>query len=131
MLGSFNIEPEAVQKKLHDLNPGKTPGEDGWHPIFLKNITDLIIEPLTILFQKSLNEGVVPPQWLNGCITAIHKKEERNLCENYRPVSITSIICKLMESIIRDKLVAHMEMNKLFFVLNTAFSPEETVSLTY
>ena len=122
-LGSFNIEPEAVQKKLHDLNPGKTPGEDGWHPIFLKNITDLIIEPLTILFQKSLNEGVVPPQWLNGCITAIHKKEERNLCENYRPVSITSIICKLMESIIRDKLVAHMEKNKLFSRYQHGFVP--------
>ena len=76
-LGSFNIEPEAVQKKLHALNPGKTPGEDGWHPIFLKNITDLIIEPLTILFQKSLNEGVVPPQWLNGCISAIHKKRRK------------------------------------------------------
>ena len=83
----------------------------------------MIIEPLTILFQKSLNEGVVPPQWLNGCITAIHKKEEKNLCENYRPVSITSIICKLMESIIRDKLVAHMEKNKLFSRYQHGFVP--------
>ena len=79
ILDHFTIESEVVQKKLHDLNPGKTPGDDGWHPMFLKNISDLIVEPLTTLFNKSLDEGVVPTQWLKGCITAIHKKDEKQL----------------------------------------------------
>ena len=122
-LDSFTITPEIVREKLQELNPGKTPGPDGWHPVFLKNISDLVTLPLSILFQKSFKEGVVPSQWLKACITAIHKKGAKNLFENYRPVSITSIICKLMESIVRDKIVTHMERNNLFSKKQHGFVP--------
>ena len=94
-----------------------------WHPITLKNVADLITEPLSTLFEKSLNEGIVPAQWLEACITAIHKKGLKNLFENYIPVSITSIICKLLESIIRDKIVMHMENNQLFSPKQHGFVP--------
>ena len=122
-LNTFVITPEMVLKKLQDLNPGKTPGPDGWHPIFLKNIADLISLPLSILFQKSLDEGLLPPDWLKAIVTAIHKKGKKNLPENYRPVSITSIICKLMESIVRDRVVEHMERNHLFSKKQHGFVP--------
>ena len=112
-----------VLKKLQDLNPGKTPGPDGWHPVLLKNLADLISLPLSILFQKSLNEGLLPPDWLKAIITAIHKKGKKDLPENYRPVSITSIVCKLMESIVRDKVVEHMEKNDLFSEKQHGFVP--------
>ena len=77
------------------------------------NITKICCVPLSILFQKSLNENLVPFQWLEACITAIHKKGLKNLFENYKPASITSIIGKLMESMVRDKLVIHMEINNV------------------
>ena len=51
------------------------------------------------------------------------QKGPKNLSENYRPVSITSIICKLMESIIRDKIVIHMERNNLFSQMQHGFVP--------
>ena len=73
---------------------------DGWLPVFLKMVSNLIAAPLSLLFQKSLNESMVTSQWREVCITAIHKNGPKNLFENYRPVSITSIICKLMESIV-------------------------------
>lgn len=122
-LNKFEITVEAVQEKLLKLNPGKTPGPDQWHPFFLKSIADLISLPLSILFQKSLNEGILPSEWLRACITAIYKKGEKGFADNYRPVSMTSIICKLMESIIRDKLVEHMVDNKLFSVYQHGFVP--------
>ena len=122
-LDSLIITPQMVNEKIQDLNPGKSPGPDGWHPIFLKNIADLIITPLSTIFQKSSNEGIVPSQWLVACITAIHKKGLKNLFENYRPVSITSIICKMMESIVRDKIVMHMEKNNLFSPKQHGFVP--------
>ena len=112
-LDGFSVLPETVLKKLQDLKPGKSPGPDGWHPVFLKGIADLIAAPLALLFQKSLDEGYVPSEWRSACITAIHKKEAKDLCGNYRPVSITSIICKLMESIVRDQIVDHMLANNL------------------
>ena len=46
-LGSFVITPEMVDKKLQELNQGKSPGPDGWHPVYLKNVSDLIAAPLT------------------------------------------------------------------------------------
>ena len=66
---------------------------------------------------------MVPCQWLEACVKAIHKNGLKNLFENYRPVSITSIIGKLMESIVRDKLVAHMEDNDLISQNQHGFVP--------
>ena len=122
-LANFEITTDSVLKKLNDLNAGKSPGPDKWHPVFLKNVADLIAEPLAILFNKSLNEGILPSQWLKACITAIHKKGDKGLPENYRPVSITSIICKIMESLVRDKLVEHMSENDLFSKHQHGFVP--------
>ena len=110
-----------VLDKLRELNPGKTPGPDGWHPYFLKSIADIISIPLSCIFQKSTNEGVVPSQWLQACITAIHKKGAKNLFDNYRPVSITSIICKLMESML--EIINHLERNNLFSRKQHGFIP--------
>ena len=73
-LDTFSITANMVLEKLRELKHDKSPGPDGWHPFLLKNIADLIHIPLAILFQKSLNEGVVPSQWLDACVTAIHKK---------------------------------------------------------
>ena len=75
-----------VEEKLRGLSANKSPGPDGWHPIFLKDIKDLISFPLAILFQKSLNEGIVTSQWLEAYISPIYKKGNKNMCENYRPV---------------------------------------------
>ena len=112
-LDGFIITPKMVSEKIQGLNPGKSPGPDGWHPFPLKKLCDMIKEPLAILFQKSLREGVVPSQWLEASVTAIHKKGLKNYFEHNRAVSITSVICKLMEPIVRDKLVCHMMKNPL------------------
>ena len=113
-LDSFVIHPDDVMEKNRKLHPGKTPGPDGWHPIILKNVADIVSKPLSVLFQMSLSESIVPSHWLQAYITAIHKKGAKNLPENYRPVSMTSINCKLMESIVRDNIVNHMTNNDLF-----------------
>ena len=120
---SFTIAKEVVLKKLQELNPGKSTGPDGWHPVFLKNIADFITTPLASMFQKSLDDGFVPLDWRSACITVIHKKEAKDECGNYRPVSITSIICKLMESIVRDQIVDHMLKNNLFSLKQHGFVP--------
>ena len=84
---------------------------------------DVISLPLSIIFQKSLNAGIVPSQWLKACITAIHKKGSKINPENYRPISITSVVFKIMESIVRDKLISHMELNDLFSNKQHGFVP--------
>ena len=102
-----------VYNKLININSGKSPGPDGWHPCLLKEISDLIDTPLSMLFQKSLKEGVLPLQWLEASITAIYKKGLKDIVGNYRPVSLTSVIYKVMETIVRDEVVDHMNRNNL------------------
>ena len=123
-LSSIIITEEMMMNKLKSLNPGKSTGPDGMHPFFLLSLADVICTPLTIIFNKSLKEGVVPIQWLEACITAIHKKGLKSEVGNYRPVSITSVLCKILESIIRDHMVMHMSSNNLFADEQHGFVPK-------
>jgi len=60
-----------------------------------------------------LASGVLPLDWRTANITPIFKKGSRTKAENYRPISLTSIVCKILESIIRDNIVDHIKNNNL------------------
>ena len=70
-------------------------------------------KPLKLLFAKSISEGSVPKIWKDANITPIFKKRSRLQAVNYRPVSLTSIICKLLEGIIRDVFMSFLVKNGL------------------
>ena len=93
--------PDMVRQKLKNLNPGKSPGHDEWHPHFLRELADFICIPLSTLFNKSLKEGA-RNSWLEAIITSICKKGIRSDQGNYRPVSLNSVIAKVTESLVRD-----------------------------
>ena len=108
------IEKKEVEKKLKALLPGKARGPDQIPPRVLKELSKELAEPLTILFNKSLKNGVVPNEWKFAEVTAIFKKGNRTDPGNYRPVSLTSVCCKIMEQFIRDSIVDHMTENNLY-----------------
>ena len=110
---SILITSDIVKKKLEALNPNKSPGHDKWHPYFLRQIADAICVPLSILYSKSLKEGA-HDSWKKAIIAAIYKKGKKSDPGNYRPVSLTSVISKIMESIVRDATVEHLLKNGLF-----------------
>ena len=100
----WQIETQKVQSVLESLNPDKSAGPDGIHPAVLQIIAPTIAEPLTRLFNLSLDLGTVPADWRRAIIAPIHKNGDMSDIENYRPVSLTSVVCKAMERIIREKL---------------------------
>ena len=100
-------------QKLAKLKVDKSPGVDGIHPKLLFELRHELAKPIAELFIKSLNQGDVPRDWRDASITALFKKGNRSDPGNYRPVSLTSIICKIMESIIKDKIVEHLQKFKL------------------
>ncbi len=73
----------------------------------------MIFLPLSWIFVRSLTGGIVPEDWHKASISALYKKDPRNLAENYRPVSLTSQICKAMESLIKDVIVEHLKKHNL------------------
>lgn len=107
------VTEQKVKKKLLNLKTDKSQGPDGINPRLLKECNSSLSKPLAIIFQKSVDTGVVPIDFKCANITPIFKKGNRNSPGNYRPVSITSVPCKILESVVRDEMLDHLERNKL------------------
>ena len=102
---------EIVLKKLKNINASKSNGPDNIKACILKELANELCEPIALLFQKSLSEGTLPRVWKDANVTPLFKKGQKSKANNYRPVSLTCILCKIMESIIRDNLVSYLESN--------------------
>jgi hypothetical protein len=68
---------------------------------------------LSIIYNTSITSGTIPEEWKCAIVTALFKKGDRKVAGNYRPISLTCIICKVLESIVRENIVNHMKQNKL------------------
>ena len=101
-LVSVDITEEKVAKKIEKLRPTSAPGPDGITPKVLQSVADIISAPLAMLFRQSLIDGTVPADWRQANVTPVFKRGAKSSVGNYRPISLTSIICKLMESVLRD-----------------------------
>ena len=123
------ITESKIAKVLSKLKPDKSPGPDGLHPRFFKEMAEYMKVPLCIIFNLSLSRGVLPAKWKKARVSAIYKKENKKVASNYRPVSLTSIICKVMETLIRDHIVDHMKTNNLFSDKQYGFISGRSTSL--
>ena len=112
-LGPLVVTPELVAKKIKAMKDNKSPGVDGIPPKLLMEAVEQISIPLARVFNLSLKEGVVPFEWKEANIIPLFKKGSRNKSENYRPVSLTSVICKLLDRLIKDHMVDFLVKHKL------------------
>ena len=113
-LSTINITEDIVMGKLKNIKQNKSPGPDNIHPRVLFEIRESISKFITIIFSTSLRSKTLPMEWKHARVSAIYKKNNKTIPLNYRPVSLTCILCKIMESIIRDHIVIHMVKNNLF-----------------
>ena len=110
---NFTISANDVMCKLNNLDPNKSQGPDKLHPQILKSVKEEIAEPLSKIFNKSLQVGQVPAAWKEANVTPIFKKGDKSQANNYRPISLTSVIGKVLKTILRDKIVEFLESNNL------------------
>ena len=103
-----NFSPNRIQCELNHLDTNKTPGGDGVHPFVLKNCASTIAKILSIIFTASFVMGIVPDAWKDANITPLFKKGPRFGKTNYRPISLTAIIGKLMEKLVQTPMVTHL-----------------------
>ena len=108
-LNKIQISEEIVLKKLVELNVNKCVGVDDLHPKLLYELRYELLKPLCTLFSLSVETALIPQDWRDANVTPLFKKGSRNMAENYRPISLTSIIGKILESIIKDNIVKHLD----------------------
>ena len=101
-------------KLLKNINIHKAMGPDGIPNILLKTCAEELSFGLTCsaIFQYSLDTGTLPLDWRNANITPVFKKGDRHLAENYRPVSLTIVTCKILEHIICSHMLKHFDKHK-------------------
>ena len=112
-LGPLIVTPSMVAKKIKAIKDNKSPGVDGIPPKLLMETVEQISIPLARVFKLSLKEGVVPFEWKEANVMPLLRKGSRNKSGNYRLVSLTSVICKLLERLIKDHVVDILVKHKL------------------
>ena len=99
-LSLLHCSPKVVSKILSELKPRKSPGPDSIHPMILKKCAGTLAPSLSDVFNASLASGMLPHNWKLADITPLHKKGAKSDRKNYRPVSLTSVVCKVCEMIV-------------------------------
>ena len=97
---NISIQEAGVLKLLQGINVNKAAGPDNLPNKLLKTCAEEIAPLLTNIFQLSLNSSVLPFDWKIANVTPIFKKGDKHTASNYRPVSLTSVCCKLLEHIV-------------------------------
>jgi len=98
------VGEDQVQNHLRNLKVHKSMGPDQTYPQVLKELVDEVAKPLSIIFEKSWQSSEVPSDWRRGNITPFLKMG---------PVSLTSVPCKILEKILLETMLRHMEHKEL------------------
>ena len=109
----YRIQEKGIAKFLYKLNINKASGPDSISCRILREAADEIAPYLKFIFEKSLELKNVPYDWRTANITALLKKGDRSKPVNYRPISLTSVPCKIIEHIIFKHIMEHLETHNI------------------
>ena len=113
-LSQIMVNKDDVLDQIDKLIINKSPGPDGIHPRVIKELRNEVADLLTRVCNLSLKTATVPEDWRRiANVTPIFKKGRRGDPGNYRPVSLTSVPGKMVESLIKDRIIKHVEEQAL------------------
>lgn len=128
-LEHIHISEDTVQNLLQTMKTNSSPGPDQLHPKILYEIKNEIRCPLTLIFRKSLDAAKLPTDWKNAVVVPIYKSGKKKLATNYTPVSLTSVIGKLLEKVVRDFILEHLKTNNIISDAQFGFVPGRSCNL--
>ena len=117
----FQMEPEFVKKQFKSLKVKKSTGIPGFPARLLKDGSDTISEPLTLLMNRSLREGYVPDEWKHALVTPVHKAGSKSDPSNYRPISVLPVFSKILERGVYKMVYDHLQLNNLLSPSQSGF----------
>ena len=107
------ITEEEIKTHIQKLKQNSSPGPDKITNMLLKTIKNEIAPILTKIFNLCLEKGVFPEHLKSSIIKPILKSEDKTICDNYRPISLTNNIAKILEKCIKSRLMTFLEKNNV------------------
>ena len=128
----ISIEIECINISPN-INSNKASGPDGIHGKILKNCSESLAYPLSLILKLSYNTGSLPKEWKLANVVPIHKKEGKDDIKNYRPISLTCLVMKLFERILKEELLlrtSHLQDSRQHGFLNLKSCSTNMISFT-
>ena len=131
-LSSFKFEytnPDRIEKIIGDLKPKSSAGLDNISSKILKEISDIISYPLSIIINQSLCTGIFPSRLKIAKVLPLFKKDDNRFFGNYRPISLLSSVSKIFERIAFNQLYDYFISNDLLFDGQYGFRDKHSTEL--
>jgi len=126
LLEPFVVMPEDVYKILNGLDVNKATGPDGISNKLLKEAAVPIAQPLSELLNFCLSFGSFPQTWKVAQVVPIFKKDDPQLCNNYRPISLLSCLSKVFEKLVFNHMFGFVKSNNILNVNQSGFIPGDS-----
>jgi len=107
------VSKVEIEHQLRKLRRKKATGNDGLPAGMIKDVASVILSPLCFIINLSLKSATIPADWKEAKVTPIYKSGLRNMFANYRPISVLSILSKVLERSVHKQLLSHLETEKL------------------
>ena len=120
---SFQVTENDILAIIKTLDPNKAHGCDNISIKMIKICSQSLILPLKIIFEHSLKKGKFPKIWKKANVVPVHKKEDKMLVKNYRPISLLPIFGKMFERVIYNSLFNYFQSSILFAPSQSGFHP--------
>ena len=125
-LSVINFTDDDILKIIRSLNINKAHGHDDISIRMIKICDKAILEPLSIIYKNCIDTGIFPDSWKKSNIVPVHKKGDKQLLENYRPVSLLPILGKVFEKILYNNIYEYLQENKLLCENQSGFWPSNS-----
>ena len=120
------ISREQIIDIINKFNPKKAHGYDQISVAMLQSCAFEVCTPLQLIFQKCIFYGVFPDYWKYANVQLIHKKGDRQLKTNYRPISLLPVCVKILEEIVFDHVYSFLNINNLMSKDQSGFRPGDS-----
>ena len=125
-ISSFQVTSAEINELLLGLRVNKAHGPDDISANMIKLCGEHLCVPLRLIFQNILETGVFPDQWKMANVTPVHKKKDKQIIGNYRPISLLPILAKVFERLIFKHLYNHLISNNLISKNQSGFRPGDS-----
>ena len=125
-MADIKISTQGIENLLKKLNPHKASGTDQLKPIVLRTLQKELAPILQVIFQKSIDQAQQPNIWKKAYVSQIFKKGHRTDLANYRPISLTCVLCKVLKHIVASNISKHFANLNILYHLQHGFPEKQS-----